>query len=773
MSLPIRIRIGASKDASVDAVFNAIRKQARTVAADVARVNERAYDDIIGAARGAAARQYSITNDLLNKVTGATLNAEKKLVAGYGRIGDASEKAARREIRAAENAGRIRSAKAPVVNPYLRRFASNTSHRTTRFFWPNAPIAGVASRVGRDLLHGVGVDTSLSGALQRNVSLESLSTKASNSAKLAGHDVDPATIEARVREVAMKRGLSKEATGSGVFLFQKIASDLPMGLDLLDKMAERATATATDIDDFAGAMANVSKTLGDMPNKGNVLLSIMDAVAVHGAKGAVEVSDMAVQMARVAAAATKFGGVEDRVENIKTMSALGQLARGEGGAPSPAEAARSAVGFANTLQKNARSKAFEKITGVSAYRDAGNTTMKGPMTLIKQALIGTQGDRKKLNKIFADTVGARIVDPFIKAFNATKGGDKEKLAAVDAVLASLRDNETLSQSTLDANNAARAKTTEFKTQQFQNALDDLVAKMQNQIGPSLAALAPIALGAAEKLGKLAKFVFNNPIEAGGVAVAAAGTRAAVESLMRVAIEKAIIGMFGGAAGAAAGTAVVGAAGAATTGTGMVAGAASLVGPVVAALLAAGVIALVVSAVAKATKKDPVPTGDNIDLTGRALRTKREELINEFNQHMSEGNLLGARGVIDDMNRLKNKDERGKQIISAEKKKAEERQALEAKRRGINHGKGSVESWINETGWEIQDLINRSFFGDKSQGKGTDENIGKIDSKKDILDQFATAVVDATNRINSATPGNVDAPIPDGDYGSSVVPPRQL
>jgi hypothetical protein len=88
-----------------------------------------------------------------------------------------------------------------------------------------------------------------------------------------------------------------------------------------------------------------------------------------------------------------------------------------------------------------------------------------------------------------------------------------------------------------------------KVQRFQNRLDDVASEAQARLLPALERLAPVALTAAEGLGKLVTFTAENPGKAIVAAITASIARAGLESAFRASIERAIIGGAGGIAGA--------------------------------------------------------------------------------------------------------------------------------------------------------------------------------------------------------------------------------
>jgi hypothetical protein len=330
---------------------------------------------------------------------------------------------------------------------------------------------------------------------------------------------------------------------------------------------------------MAAAAANVSNGLGDMEDKAPIIDAVMRTIAGQGKLGAVEISDFATQMARVAASASAFAG--DRAENIAKMGALAQIARAEGGAPSAAEASRSVVGFANTMKKSARIDAFKK-EGIDVFTDESQTQLKDPISLIKEALIATGGDLQAMNKMFMDVIGARAVTGLQKTFVDAGGGDAG-LAAVDKRINRMLDAQ-LSRKEVDDSADLPGKTMSAKAMRFQNELDKVSEGVMGKLGPALEKAAPAILNFAETVGDVSTWAVDNPKQAIGAAIGIAIARAGIESAFRAGIERVIMR-------AAPAVAVQTAAGAATTATGG-AGTAAAAGGVGAGAGAAGVAAAV-------------------------------------------------------------------------------------------------------------------------------------------------------------------------------------
>lgn len=460
------------------------------------------------------------------------------------------EKTARAAARAIEKERRAREQEAKAAQRKLasqgESFARRTSHRATRFLLPEMPLGPLVMGGLRSVASGAGVDFSIAGGVRRVVDLERQATDLSNSGYQAGapgangQRVDPRALVAQARQVSGQFGLDAGDALAGLAQYQKIAGDLDTGRQSLFQMAALSKATGTSLEDMAAATANVSNGLGEVPDKARLIDEVMRTIAGQGKLGAVEISDMATQMARVAAAAGNFSGSQS--ENIQTMGALMQIARAEGGAPSAAEAARSVGGFANTFKKGKRADAFLAETGVSAFADAGKTTLKDPMTLIKTALIKTKGDLEKMNHIFMDVVGARTIGGLQKTFVGAGGGEAG-LKAVDAQIARMRAAQMSTKEVADSAKAA-SENTAAKAARFQNELDKVTEGVMTKLVPALDRAGPAILQFAQVIGDTATWAVDNPKQAIATGIGLAIARASIESTLRAGIERILLGAPG-------------------------------------------------------------------------------------------------------------------------------------------------------------------------------------------------------------------------------------
>jgi hypothetical protein len=554
----IKIRIGAAADASLRTVFRPlvaaaiearklIMREFQQIPKEIAgtsragmREQAAAFRGATAEARAAAREQTALARTAAKEQTQAARQAArdeaelqrraKREIAIATRLAIAEmkkewrdyDKQVRQSARNAVNEAKRQRAE-------LNRFADRTSYHSARFLMPHAPISSMARRAGSEVLRGIGVDTTIFGAFQRNVDLETRAVKATNSARVGGQDIAASAVASRVREVQKKFGTGEETIGA-LEQFQKVTGDLQLGLELLDAMGMRAVTTGVSMTDLGAAMSNVAANLGDVPDKGNKVLAILDQFTVQGAKGGVEISDMAAQAAKLAAMAPQFSG--DAGENMKLLGAMAQVARAQGGAASAPQAATSIMSFANTFTKGARLRALEKA-GIQAI-DPTTKQIMNPRELVKQLMIKSGGDPLKLNTMVMDAQAKRAIRGFQVEFNKAGGGEKG-LAAVDALFDKFMTGG-ISDELRAKNLSAHENSTSAKVAKFQARMDEVAQSVQVGLLPALEQLAPVAERLAKKLGDMMTWAANNPGSAIVAAIALAIGRAGLESVFRSMIE---------------------------------------------------------------------------------------------------------------------------------------------------------------------------------------------------------------------------------------------
>lgn len=456
----------------------------------------------------------------------------------------------------------------------LDRFATRTSYRAARFLTPNLPIASVAHRAGREIMSGLGIDTSFSGALQRNIQLESAASMLANKSRLSGQNVSTEEIEGRVREVSTKYGVSKEDAAGALEAFVDKTGDLRMGLTMLDKAAEGSIVMSTNIHDLGSAMAEASKQMGDVPNKAERLGELIETFGVQADRGFISMQQFAKSSPKVLAQAGLLAGdIDTNQAKLGTLMQVAMLG-GSGTAP---QAGTAVQAFINTILTPARQKdiaAAAKKSGIKIdlFSDNGSA-INDPFEIARRALLaagnGGKANLTTLASMFNNIRGRSVIQGFAKEFNAAGGGEAG-IAAVNRLIGTFMGHKMTPEERQDALDTYH-KSTKYQAAQFQNELDAVANEVRASLMPALQEAKPYLESFVKGMGELAGWVATHPGEAIVGAIVASIGRAGLESALRSVLEgtiKAAVTGMGGRGMQAVGTVGLGVALGAAVGTGI-------------------------------------------------------------------------------------------------------------------------------------------------------------------------------------------------------------
>lgn len=510
MDLVVRVR--ASGDSSLTSVFRpllAASAQAQRQVEAAASRSGKATQSIYRESGRAAVQAADQAARAAEKSAGDEVRSRERALAHVARI---RERYFREEQRRGEQADKLAAQNAAKAIARNQQVAS----AALRTFGGLARVGiGTAKEVGA----GFGIDFSLQGGLSRGMARNSTAIALSNAAyKDGGPRESVAGLESTAMAVGAKYKLDPTGVIEGLAQYQKLTGDLATGKAGLDGLAALAGATTTKLDDMFAAAGNVGNALGEVGKefktpleKAKAVDDVMRSVAAFGQEGAVEISDLSKQMAKVAAAASFFEG--DRGENLKKMTALAQIARASGGASSATQAATSVQGFANILKTPARRAQFREA-GIDIDSKTHVGQLRDPIAIIKDALVKTGGAIEPMKKLFANVKGEQAVAGLATTYAKAGGGDAG-MKAVDAMLAKF--SGTMSDKQIRSNNEERMKGKEAQGVDTQIQLDQVYAELGTALLPALREFTPVAKGAAEALGGIVKFGAAHP----GLAITAA------------------------------------------------------------------------------------------------------------------------------------------------------------------------------------------------------------------------------------------------------------
>lgn len=574
----IRVIVSAGLDRSVQATFDQIPKIAERTAKQVAKAMggatagsggpgdalAKSFGQAAKASRSASSQIDKDWKDRLkalnayakeqDKIAARTANEEIKQAERASKekerlLAKETRDKEREAARQTREAGREIDRQISQQDRARDRFASRTSQRAVRFMFPN-PIGafGMASRIGGDLMRGAGVDMSIAGSVGRAVDTQALATQLSSQGYMKGQAgpngqrVSAATLEAEARANAASVAGDPQQMLRAQTKFVDITGNLADARVAMPGIGKLSVATGTDPEKMAEAWANVSRHMGDIPDKAAKVEGLMRLIAGQGRVGSIEIKDEAKDLGKIAAMADKYGG--DRATTIGKLATLAQLGKAEGGSASSAQAATSIVSFTNTFASGARLKAMFaaglKESDIFQMQGTGKNAVRAhiqdPFEIIKKVLQKTGGDITKFGSVFKSVMSQRATNALTAAYNS---GGGHNMAAVNSKIAEFGQEATLTPDQVKENVAEYKGTDKAKAQEFQNALDGIISQSKNELAPALTALQGPALQAATALSWLVKEAAAHPIEAAGIAVAGALGRALLESGFRAVVEKSI------------------------------------------------------------------------------------------------------------------------------------------------------------------------------------------------------------------------------------------
>jgi hypothetical protein len=551
----IVLRLGAALDSTIEKSFAAVEARANKAAKALQQSTEQATKASENAAkrRGTADEQAAKRQETAAARAAARQQRETERASKSAQR--ETEKAAAAQIRATEKVARAREQAAKRAadaeqrsNRSLgQRFARSTADTASRFIAPYAPLASLARRTAGDLVRGAGIDLDPGAILGRAIDLNARATTLSanayqpGAAGAAGIRQNPSELVGESRGIAKKYGLDAGDVLGGLEKFTAVAGDLETGRKTLEDMAKLAIVTGSGMENVVDAAGQVAAILPEGEGKAQRVADVMKAMAGQGRLGAVELKDMAVQMAKVASAAGRIEG--DPAENIKRLGALMQLARQRGGATGGAQAATSIARLADTLVTPARAKGFE-AAGIHVT-DKKTGMIRDPAEVIFETIAKFGKDPIKLKSLFASSIGAKPAEGLANILR--QGGDPkaefEKL--LHASLGEKQVNEDL---------AAAMDTPKAKLAKFQAALDETGDKLMLKLLPAFEQLAPKLLELSDVLTRTVTWIADNPKEAIATGIALSIGRAGIESTLRAGIERILTGAGGQNAGALGGVA---------------------------------------------------------------------------------------------------------------------------------------------------------------------------------------------------------------------------
>lgn len=361
------------------------------------------------------------------------------------------------------------------------------------------------------------------------------------------------------------KGFTGEETLSAMEGFVTKTGDLDAARASIQSLSQLALATGTDFGEMgeaAGQAFNVIRdTIKDPKQQMAALNDVMRTFAAQGALGAVEIKDMATEVAGLGAATRKFKG--GPAELLKTMGAMAQAAVARGGASSAAEATTAVTRFAADITKQPGQKAL-RAAGVNVFADKGKTQLKAPEQIMLDILDKTKGDMTKVEGIL-NAESAKALAGFSPLY--LEAEKKKKGSGRQAVLDEFSKftGATLTDGQIKERADSRLSDEDMQIKESFKQLNIVVGKelvpALTRLLPEFTKLIPLFGQAAGELSRFISWFASNPWTGVGLIVGGAIVKDIASAKIGDLIANLIAGKKGGA-GAGAGGAGIGGAGAA-------------------------------------------------------------------------------------------------------------------------------------------------------------------------------------------------------------------
>lgn len=297
-------------------------------------------------------------------------------------------------------------------------------------------------------------------------------------------------LQSKVNAVGIQYGIDPDKGADALDKFGSKTGNLARGEQLLAGLAEMSRAGAGSLDDLADAAGDVFNA--DKTQSAEQVLSVMRALAGAGRLGAIEMKDLASQMAALGASAGRFQG--DAGKNMAVMSGLAQLSRESGGSKSAAQATTAVQSLTNQFYKGARLKAFAGL-GVETKDEKGFNrniddvlieTMLGAEKKSREGGHGMKDFDRIMGTAIADAQARRATTPLEKAFKEAGGGE----AGAKAARARLAQFSGATMTKEEVTNAARERMKETDAQ-LEQAFIELRTTVGRELTPELMKMIPV------------------------------------------------------------------------------------------------------------------------------------------------------------------------------------------------------------------------------------------------------------------------------------------
>lgn len=535
--MELKIRVGASIDRSVSVAYEplveAAKKAARAVSAEGARTGkgyatetkrgtdlaEKNYQrharevekwqrQIARSAEKTAREGANATVKILRDETRAHAAAEREKTRATAHEASKRNRELEKSMRTAQHSARASDRRTIVAARAVSRVGSSVGTGAASLA---GHVVGFGRGLASEVARGVGVDVGVESIVRKNTDLESIAAKVSNAGYMEndtrnGRRVDKNELKAQAFQVAKKTATGAHEVMSGLDAFVGKTGDLAAGRGALEHMAILAKSSGSSLEDMMDAAADVSLALGDVEGKGEKIVALMKSFTGQGKVGAVEIKNLASQMAKIGTAAGSFEG---GATTIVQMGALAQMSRARGGSASATQAATSVMSFANTFSKGARQDAFANM-GIDIHAKSGK--FRAPKELIIEAIRASSSDSHGGMANFDRNMGKMFMD--VRARSATRGFEnvyKEAGGGAAGIEAVTKEFKRLEDAAISDEEVMRSferamETSKSKAELFNIQIQEAADKMSGPLSTAFDAWGPTIIEATNSLARFAAWV---------------------------------------------------------------------------------------------------------------------------------------------------------------------------------------------------------------------------------------------------------------------------
>lgn len=383
----------------------------------------------------------------------------------------------------------------------------------------------VPTRIAGDILRGAGVNYGLEDQISGYVGRQSLAATISNQAYIpsaqgtaAATRVDPNVIMKEAANTAIATGTDTQEVLAGMSKFVSHTGDLQTFRETMTDLAKLTKANGANFEEMATAVAEVSNEMGDIPNKGIAINSVLRSLAGQGQLTSIELKDQARSLAMVASQARFFkidpmsaatlsgqGVTNDVGQKIAVVNALAEQARSKGGRTTSKMAMQSAQAFIEDLSNPNQVKRWHGA-GMEVYADAGHTQVRDPLQILLEAFRKGRGkggvNLDSLNNLFPNKRSRAVAKAFAQDYNiayeeAARKGVTDELKrhqyaseqVTEGFQKILRTTQSMEQ--VDKSFQLSMKTAESQVKVFNAQISKTSDELMAKLLPALLKLAPL------------------------------------------------------------------------------------------------------------------------------------------------------------------------------------------------------------------------------------------------------------------------------------------